>query len=245
MGNKTSLLKKYWKKGVLLLILCFFPCSCGQAEYVKEAEEEGSGMIVLNGVTSMPTQALDKTKDTPTPTEAPLGYPINMDIDIDTEACNGMNRKFTRDTESGASLFCLDKNETVYFVNQNRDNYLYQMKDGNVQLAVALPVKEVYVWEDYVYFMIKEDIEEKKAGDIYRYRKDTKEVELVYALGTIQGGEHHKLNVNEQGVHFNYSELLSSADGIIRNKVFFYTLPFGASEPIKDTTNQGKVHMDV
>ena len=168
MGNKTSLLKKYWKKGVFLLVLCFFHYSCGQAESVKKTGEEGSSMIVLNGVTSMPTQAVDKSKATPTPTKAPLGYSINMDMEIDTDACNGMNRKFTRDTESGASLFCLDKDETVYFVNQNRDNYLYQMKDGNVQLAVALPVKEVYVWKDYVYFMIKEDIEEKKAGDIYR-----------------------------------------------------------------------------
>ncbi len=240
MGNKTSLLKGYWKKGVLLLILCFFPCSCGQAEPVKEVEEEGSNMIVLNGVTSMPTQALDKTKATPTPTEVPLGYPINMDIDIDTEACNGMNRKFTRDRESGASLFCLDKDETVYFVNQNRDNYLYEMKDGTVQLAVALPVKEVYVWEDYVYFMVSEDIEEKKVGDIYRYKKDTKEVELVYAVGTIQGGENHKLNINAQGIHFYYSEVVSKEDNITRVMVSYYTLPFGESEPIKDTTNQGK-----
>ena len=231
---------KYWKSTFILLLLFIFSCACGQAQ---EVVEPSTKTITINGITPMVKKESNETKVTvtPTPTKQPIGYPIHMDIAIDTEACNGMNRKLTRSMDSGTSIFCVDEEEMVYFVNQNRDNYLYQMKDGNVQLAVALPVKEVYVWEDYVYFMIKEDIEEKKAGDIYRYRKDTKEVELVYALGTIQGGEHHKLNVNEQGVHFNYSELLSSADGIIRNKVFFYTLPFGASEPIKDTTNQGKV----
>ncbi len=139
-------------------------------------------------------------------------------------------------------MFCLEeKTETIYFVNQNRDNYLYEMKDGVVQLVVALPVKEVYPFGDYVYFMISEDTEEQKAGDIYRYKKETKEIELVYALGTIQGGENHKLNVNEQGIHFNYSEVLSKEDGITRKSVSYYTLPFGESEPIKDTTNQGKL----
>ena len=242
MGNKKKLLKQYWKKGVLFLVLCLFHCSCGQVEPVKKVAEEGNNMIVLNGITSMPTQAVDKSKSkaTPTPTEAPLGYPINMEMEIDTDACNGMNRKFTRDTESGASLFCLDKDETVYFVNQNRDNYLYQMKDGTVQLAVALPVKEVYIWEDYVYFMISEDIEEKKAGDIYRYKKDTKELELVYALGTIQGGQNHKLSVNEQGIHFNYSNAILKENDITRVMVSYYTLPFGETKPVKDTTNQGK-----
>ena len=114
------------------------------------------------------------------------------------------------------------------------------MKDGEVQLAVALPVKEVYVWDDFVYFMISEDIEEKKAGDIYRYEKETKELQLVYAVGTIQGGQNHKLSVNAQGIHFNYSNVISKEDDITRVMVSYYTLPFGESEPIKDITNQGK-----
>ncbi len=194
MLNKKSSWKTYCKKGVLLLALCFLYCGCGQAEPATEGEE--SSVITINGISTMPTQASYKPKATPTPIQEPTGYPINMDIAIDTDACNGMNRKFTRDMESGASLFCVDEDETVYFVNQNRDNYLYELKDGNAKLAVAMPVKEVYVWEDYVYFMIREDIEGKKAGDIYRYQKETKELELVYAVGTIQGGQNHKLSVN-------------------------------------------------
>ena len=228
---------KHWKSIVILLLLSIFSSACGQ---VEEVTESSTKTITINGITPMAKEE-SEIKVTPTPTEEPVGYPINMDIAIDTEACNGMNRKFTRGIDSGASLFCVDDEETVYFVNQNRDNYLYEMKDGVVQVAVALPVKEVYPFGDYVYFMISEDTEEQKAGDIYQYKKETKELELLYALGTIRGGEHHKLNVNEQGVHFNYSEIVSSVDGVIRNKVSFYTLPFGASEPVKDTTNQGKV----
>ena len=230
---------KFWKKIGSLILFVMFTCACGQPE---EVVEPSTKTIVINGITPMAKEESNKTKVTvtPTPTEQPISYPINMDIKIDTDACNGMNRKFTRDTESGASLFCLDKDETVYFVNQNRDNYLYQMKDGTVQLVIALPVKEVYIWEDYVYFMVSEDIEEKKVGDIYRYKKDTKEVELVYALGTIQGGEHHKLNINAKGIHFHYSDVASKEDGITRVMVSYYTLPFGETKPVKDTTNQGK-----
>ena len=115
------------------------------------------------------------------------------------------------------------------------------MKDGVVELAVALPSKELYPFGEFVYFMVSEDTKEQKAGDIYRYKKESKEIELVYALGTIKSGENHKLNVNEQGIHFNYSEVLSKEDGITRKNVFYYTLPFGEREPIKDTSNQGKL----
>ena len=238
MINEKRLWKQYWKKGVLFLALCFLYCGCGQEEPVTQGEE--SSVITINGISTMPTGTSYKVKATPTPIQEPTGYPINMDIAIDTDACNGMNRKFTRDMESGASLFCLDEDETIYFVNQNRDNYLYELKDGIVQLAVAMPVKEVYVWEDSVYFMVKEDIEGKKAGDIYRYQKETKELELVYAVGTIQGGQNHKLSVNAQGVHFNYSDIVSKEGDITRVMVSYYTLPFGESEPRKDTKNQGK-----
>ena len=232
---------KYWKQSVMLLLLCLFSCSCGQQQ-TEETVTKTTKILTLNGITPMATKQPSEANATvtPTPTEAPVNYPINTEMEIDTVATNEVNRKLTRTMESGASLFCVDEEETIYFVNQNRDNYLYRRTNGSTELAVALPVKELYPFGEYVYFMVSEHTNEQKAGDIYRYNKDTKETELVYALGTIQGGENHKLNVNEQGIYFNYSETVSNTDGILRSKVSYYTLPFGATKPIKDVTNQGK-----
>ena len=238
-----------WKIKALLIVFCLLSFGCGQPNEV--VEEEVSDIVSIQGITPMATKVVEKQEQTPTPEvtleptieptpTGPIGSLVSMDIKIDAEVYNGMNRKFTRDLESGASLFCLDEEENVYFVNQNRDNYLYRMKDGVVELAVSLPAKEIYPFKEFVYFMVSEDTKEQKAGDIYRYVKDTKEIQLVYALGTIMGGEQHKLKVDEQGIHFNYSEIIATTDDITRRNVSYYTLPFGASEPIKDTTNQGK-----
>ena len=104
----------HWKKGICFILCCLFSFGCGQA---NEVVEEESNIISSQGITPKVTKTPSETKITPTPTEEPLGYPINMEIEIDAEVYNGMNRKLTRDTDSGASLFCLDENETVYFVN--------------------------------------------------------------------------------------------------------------------------------
>ena len=83
---------KHWKSIVILLLLSMFSSACGQ---VEEVTESSTKTITINGITPMAKEE-SEIKVTPTPTEEPIGYPINMDIAIDTEACNGMNRKFTR-----------------------------------------------------------------------------------------------------------------------------------------------------
>ena len=236
------------KKGFIFLLLCMFAYGCGQdAEPIeKTVEEVGQTSSVISiGITPLPEPTLMEGQVTGgwsgTISMSETSFPANYDIVIDVEDCNAINRKLTRTVDSGASLFCLDSEENLYFVNQKQDNYLYCRKDGVTELVVALPVKEVYPWEDSVYFMMSESVEGKKVGDIYRYLPATKQIELVYALGSIEGAQQHKMLVNEQGIHFNYSEMISSENGTTRMKVSSYTLPFGATEPIKDTTKAGKV----
>ncbi len=241
---------KIWKKkGFIFVLLCMFSYGCGQnaepiEKPVEEVVEEISDVLSI-GITPLPEPTLmeeqgsDETDEEIEKSE--MGFPVNDDIVINVEDCNAINRKLTRTIDSGASLFCLDKEENIYFVNQRRDNYLYCRKDGVTELVVALPVKDVYPWEDCVYFMVSEAVEGKNVGDIYRYIPATKEIELVYELGSIEGAQHHKMLVNEQGIHFNYAKMMSSENGITRMKVSSYTLPFGETEPIKDTTKAGKV----
>ena len=226
------------KKRFLLFCSICMIClggGCGQ-ETGKQNEPPKTISVTF---TSMPKENVAK----PTKTVAVNvsdGFLIPFDIEIDSNKCNTMNRKLTGESDSGASLFCLDENETIYFVNQNMDNYLYCRKDGVTELAVALPVKEVYPWEGRIYFMIAEKEGEKEAGDIYEYIPVTKQVNLVYALGRLKGGENHKMTVNEQGIQFHYSETITKEEGMTTVEEYSYILAFGAAEPVKDTKNLGK-----
>lgn len=231
---------KWKKQGVLLSICVLFLFGCGKQEEVLE-EEKNTPIVIpqADEITITPMDEIASTMD---------GIIIEEEeeeIPIDIDACNAMNRKLTRTMESGESFFYLQKDTgDIYFVNQNQDNYLYRIKEGKVELVVELPVKELYVWNDFVYFMIESydtyELEEKKDGDIYRYDTKTGVVELVYAVGAIEGSKNHKMIVNEQGIHFNYSKEISKEDGMTLVRVYFYSLPFDATEPVKDTTKIGK-----
>lgn len=103
-----------------------------------------------------------------------------------------------------------------------------------MQLVVALPVKQIYSYQGVIYFMIgnskKGDLQEKHSGDIYCYIPESGGIELVYAAGVVEGSEDHKLTVEESGIYFCYTII----EGMQR-KGYFYHLPFGATEPVRDT----------
>lgn len=150
---------------------------------------------------------------------------------------NSFNRMLSTDGRAGFagnSLFCVDESTgVIYFVNQGRDYYLYRIKNGEVELAVAMPVKELYPYQGSIYFMIDNyDIYELKDmhnGDIYCYTPESGAVELIYAAGAIENSEFHRLTVEESGIYFSYESL---EETIIS---YYYHLPFGETEPIRDT----------
>ena len=124
-------------------------------------------------------------------------------MDISVEGYNALNRKLSIDVAiglEGTSDFCMDETTgIVYFVNQGKDDYLYQIREGEIKLAVALPVKQVYPYQGDIYFMIGDsenyDLQEKQSGDIYCYTPETGAIELVYAAGSIEDSQKHKLNI--------------------------------------------------
>ena len=155
---------------------------------------------------------------------------------------NAFNRmvevdKYGPDSES---LFCIDDTTgAVYFVNQGNDEYLYRMKDGEVKLAVEMPVKEICTYQGSVYFMVDRHVtyvlEGMKQGDIYCYTPATGKVELIYPFGAIEPtGRSHKLTVNEKGLYFSYEVIESSNAYQTVMKTYFYHLPFGETEPVRD-----------
>ena len=145
---------------------------------------------------------------------------------------------------TGTSLFCIDeKTGAIYFVNQGKDCFLYRMKEGEVALAVAMPVKDIYPYEGSIYFMIddydKYELQGIHNGDIYCYTPASGAVELVYASDVIEGFVKCKLYVEESGIYFRYVK----DNGIVEKddkeyqklKYLDYYLPFGEKEPVEDT----------
>ena len=98
-------------------------------------------------------------------------------VETDVTLYNIVNRMLGTYPVSGVekhSMFCLDETTgVIYFVNEGKDNFLYRMKDGEVALAVAMPMKQLYPYEGSVYFMVddygKYQLDGMKTGDIYCY----------------------------------------------------------------------------
>lgn len=145
---------------------------------------------------------------------------------------------------TGTSLFCIDeKTGVIYFVNQGKDCFLYRMKEGEVALAVAMPVKDIYPYEGSIYFMIddydKYELQGIHNGDIYCYTPASGTVELVYATDVIEGFVHGNLYVEESGIYFRYVKdngtVVEDGKEYRKSKNLDYYLPFGEKEPVEDT----------
>ena len=164
------------------------------------------------------------------------------DVSKQANYYNAFNRMIDKYTLDEPSLFCIDETTgVVYFVNRGDDEYLYRIKDGEVKLAVEMPVKEVYPYGDSVYFMIesygKYELEGMKSGDIFCYTPATGEIQLVYPLGTKENrATSHQLMVNENGIYFSYHILVAQTLAQQRvTEAYHYYLPFGATELVEDT----------
>lgn len=119
-------------------------------------------------------------------------------------------------------------------LNEGKDGYLYRMKEGKVELAVAMPVKEIYTYGDSIYFMIEDygkyELKDMHNGDIYCYTPNTGKVQLIYPAGEIEGATEHKLMVNSDGIYFSYRIYKNSSS----SKKYSYYLAFGETEPVID-----------
>ena len=203
-------------------------------------------MVMNNTETLVPTTEEKEKKTTITSTQdlnevitqKEEVWKVLQEIDISIEGYNSLNRKLSKDIEiglEGTSDFCLEETTgDIYFVNQGKDYYLYQIKEGEVKLAVAMPVKQLYAYQGSIYFMIssygKYELKDKNDGDIYCYTPESGVVELVYAVGAVESSEDHKLTVEESGIYFCYTVMEEN-----KGRSFYYHLPFGAIEPVRDT----------
>lgn len=213
-GMRMRKVKWRWVLGLLIVVLAV---GCG----VKEQE-------------SVPEQTPDPT---PTPITG-LKEELPRKDAADQAEYNEMNRMLSRDiAKNHQSLFCIDADTgVIYFVNQNKDFYIYRLKDGEAELAVAMPASELYTYGGSVYFMVKSygqyQMKDIKDGDIYCYTPKDGTVAPVYAAGKKAEEENAadcRLWVDENGVYFCYRRAEATDAGLSH-----YYLPFGAEQPVED-----------
>ncbi len=78
-----------------------------------------------------------------------------------------------------SAMVCPDnKNNTVYFVNYGKDNYIYQIKDGISTILIEKKAHSLQLWEDKLYFISYESSNTYQ-GDIYSYDLITKKLEVI------------------------------------------------------------------
>ena len=140
---------------------------------------------------------------------------------------NQFHRMLTNELGARTSLFCIDGATGIsYFVNQGKDYYLYQLKDGKADLVVAMPAKEVFAYGGFVYFMIDRygiyELTDIREGDIYCYNPSNGMVQLVHEAGLIENAQNHKLKVDENGIYFSYS----IEEKETSEMKYYYHLPF-------------------
>lgn len=135
--------------------------------------------------------------------------------------------------------FCVDETTgDIYFVNLGKDGYIYRSKERKTELVVELPAKELCMWNGTLYFMLepydKYELVGGKKGDIYAYCPAKGTVTLVYEAGTLLSENGQRLCCDEFGLYFSEVKI-EMVNGYPVATEKFYHLPYGASEPVKDT----------
>lgn len=157
---------------------------------------------------------------------------------------NAANRCRSRDVEENQqSLFCVTSDTgVVYFINQNKDWYIYQLKDGVSELAVELPARELYMWEGTLYFMIEDYDKYELAGinenDIFAYTPEDGTIRFVYAAKEFENAYDSHLGVDKNGLYLCCSkdgrevEVYGQKTNVI--DFFYYRLPHNGNEVEED-----------
>ena len=213
----------------ILGIVFFLIAGCGTVQKEEKKLEETTSLFV-------PMENKDEKKEEIVEVEELRGLqeviePKEVPL---AQLNNAMNTRIT-------STFYIDEmTGVVYFVNFNKDWHIYRMKDGEIKKAVPLPADNLCMYNGSLYFMIEfydtDGLSNIKEGDIYCYTPSTGEVKLIYSItGEVEEADvsNSKLKVKETGIYFDYT-VEEFLDGVMRNMVKQYYLPFGATEAIKD-----------
>ena len=137
---------------------------------------------------SEPSSSISTGNISDTETANNIEWPYELDFDgVNTDPLKEVktgnlrtNYKFFSEI---SCLFCPDmENDILYYVNYDKDNYIYQLKDDNISLLVDMPAFCLQLWDNKLYFISFNDNNVNtifKTGDIYCFDINSKKVELI------------------------------------------------------------------
>lgn len=208
-------------------------------ELVSPLEQDISNIFTEQEVVTIPV--IDITQE-----ENIKGKKVEFEKKDMTEFAkyNAFNRLRSRiRNENQQSLFCVDPNTgVIYFINQNKDWFIYQLYKGKVEVVVELPARELYMWKGTLYFIVEDydqyDFIGISENDIYAYTPADGNVKFVYAAKELDDAVESHLSVDEYGLHFYCSregaEIEYNGVKGYRTESFYYTLPFGCDQVVED-----------
>lgn len=148
------------------------------------------------------------------------------------------NCYYTTDVEKYMqSLFCLDKDTgVVYFINRNKDWYIYRLYNEKAELVVELPARNLYIVGGILYFIVEDydkyELEEGLDGDIYAYSIAEGIVYKILETDSLEG-EVYRMIPYEDGLALDSNKILKiNADGstTVKRTLSFYSFDSGNIE---------------
>lgn len=231
------------KKGILRvgLFVVLFMMGCGQAEPIENpATPQNENISDLFEIVEEPVIEIPENGEM-------TGNQIVIEKKDAGELAkyNASNRLRCTDTnENQQSLFCIDPDTgVVYFVNQNKDWYIYRLQNDKMELAVELPARELYMWDGTLYFLVEDydkyDLSGISENSIYAYTPAEGKVELFYnAEKKLEVANESHLGVGAEGVYLFWNE---QGEEVVHNgrkgyrlNNYYSLIPFETREPVED-----------
>lgn len=228
--GKNHTMKRYF---LTALIAVFALAGCGKSEPIRQP----SGAEVS-------PQASQAATATPAARKKPVAVAVKTGLCEAREASeegglsiyNAFNNKVDLFETTGIhAIVCRDEvSGIVYYVNMGADYFLYRIRDGKAELAVALPANNLCTKDGAIYFLIdsygKYELEGMQEGDIYCYTPENGEVSLVYEAEAVE------LRAEEDALYY-LTEAVYQEDGLVSATLKTpYRLPYGGTVPEQDNS---------
>jgi uncharacterized lipoprotein YehR (DUF1307 family) len=194
---------------VFLIIIILIPgCNSGitkdnKTTYRKVVQSSQNKQNALSNTDeSIDMSNIDNnTSSTPSSTEPSITVEYKDPIILTDSKNNTVdfgNLAINNKINSMLCLVCPDiENNITYYVNYGKDDFIYQLKDGESSLILAEKTHHIQLWKNDLYFLgFKET--EQYYNNIYKYNLITKKVELVVEAVL------SRMYINSEGIYYTH-----------------------------------------
>lgn len=134
--------------------------------------------------------------------------------EVSTPAYDNLSINIRPDGFSCLACPDIDRN-VIYYANHGKDNYIYQLKDGENTLLLDRETEYIQLWKDELYFLGYNEQADGLHSNIYKYNLNTKKLE------TLLEADITWMLVNENGIYFRR---------LYEDKCEFSSFPFDSSK---------------